>query len=111
MVLFVVIPPIQHLCQFLHAALFSPTVSTLAYAIKNGFIDSFPGLTLETIRKYFPKSHATSKGHLSQERRGVMSTKSNNNILPPPSLTNHLTLFLPLLFLNLRSIIVLQSKL
>ena len=41
--------PISDLCEFLHAALFSPTQSTLEKAFSNGFLDSFPGLTLKTI--------------------------------------------------------------
>ena len=69
--------PISDLCQFLHSSLFSPTISTLESAIKNGFLDSFPGLTLKTIRKYLPPCQATAKGHMAQEKKGVMSTKPN----------------------------------
>ena len=61
--------PISDLCQFLHSSLFSPTISTLESAIKNGFLDSFPGLTLKTIRKYLPPCQATAKGHMAQEKK------------------------------------------
>ena len=67
--------PISDLCQFIHASLFSPTISTLESAIKNGFLDSFPGITLKNIRKYLPPSIATSKGHMTQDKQGIMSTK------------------------------------
>ena len=74
--------PISDLCQFLHASLFSPTLSTLENAIKHGFLDSFPGLSLKTIRKYLPPSIANSKGHMTQDKKGIMSTQ------PSPTTTN-----------------------
>lgn len=61
--------------EFLHAALFSPVVSTLTKAIKNGHLATWPGLTVENIRKYLPKSLATAKGHLDQTRKNTRSTK------------------------------------
>ena len=67
--------PISDLCKFLHASLFSPTLSTLESAIKNGFLDSFPAFTLKAVRKYLPPSIATTKGHMTQEKQGIMSTK------------------------------------
>ena len=69
---------ISDLCQFLHASLFNPTLSTLESAIKSVFLESSPGLTLKTIRKYLPSNPATSKGHMTQEQKGIMSTKPNN---------------------------------
>ena len=58
--------PITDLCQALHAALFSPTTSTLEQAIKNGFLDSFPGLSLHTVRKFkipSPKHYYIKRAH------------------------------------------------
>jgi hypothetical protein len=41
-----------------------------------GFLDFFPGLTVEAIRKHPPNSVATSIGHLNQKRQGLRSTKT-----------------------------------
>ena len=68
--------PISDLCAFLHASLFSPTTSTLESAIKKGFFHSFPGLNLKTTRKYLPRSVATAKGHTTQEKTNIMSSKA-----------------------------------
>ena len=75
--------PISDMCEFLHASLFSPTMSTLKSALENGFLNSFPGLTLKTIRKYLPISQATSKGHLTQDKVGIMSTKIATEKIEP----------------------------
>lgn len=69
--------PISDLCEFLHAALFSPAQSTFEKAFTNGFLDSFPGLTLKTIRKYLPLSESTTKGHLDQEKWGIMPSNKD----------------------------------
>jgi hypothetical protein len=52
------------LVKYLHAAAFSPTASTWIPAIKRGFFQSWPGLTPELARKYFPQLEATTKGHM-----------------------------------------------
>ena len=36
---------------------------------------------LKTIRKYLPPSTATAKGHMTQEKQGIMSTKPSNTTI------------------------------
>ena len=64
------------LVAFAHAALFSPTLSTLDKALKQGFLTNFPGLTQKTLRQYPPQSPAMIKGHLDQTRANQRSTKT-----------------------------------
>jgi hypothetical protein len=52
------------LVAFAHAALFSPTVSTLSLALTKGYITHFPRLTPTLLRKYPPHSAAMIKGHM-----------------------------------------------
>jgi hypothetical protein len=42
------------LVAFSHATLFSPTLTTLAEALRKDFLIGFPGLTTETLAKYPP---------------------------------------------------------
>ena len=44
-------------------------------AIQSGNFATWPGLTAEAVRKHLPKSTATVKGHLNQQRRNVRSTQ------------------------------------
>jgi hypothetical protein len=60
---------------FNHAAMFSPTISTLLEAIRRGFVD-LPGLTTELVSSHPPVSIATAKGHLDQVRQGQQSTRT-----------------------------------
>ena len=53
-----------NLVAFHHAALFSPTLSTLELALKKGFLPPFPGLTLQALHRHPPHSVASIKGHL-----------------------------------------------
>jgi hypothetical protein len=61
---------------FMHATLGSPALSTLENAIKKNYLISFPSLTVEALRKHPPRSTATSKSHLDQQRKNLRSTKS-----------------------------------
>jgi hypothetical protein len=63
------------LVTFLHAACGSPVPSTWIKAIDNGHFATWPGLTSDLIRKLLPKSLATVKGHLNQQRKNIRSTQ------------------------------------
>ena len=65
----------EDLINFAHAALFSPANSTLLSALTKGFLPPFPGLDVETFRKYPPCSAATIKGHLDTTQKNQKSTK------------------------------------
>jgi hypothetical protein len=54
---------------FAHAALFSPSLSTLQKALDRNYVVGFPGLTAQTLRRHPPRSIATIKGHLDQSRQ------------------------------------------
>jgi hypothetical protein len=70
---------IPALIKFLHAAAFSPVKSTWLKAIKNGFFQSWPGLTSQAVTKHFPQSEATTKGHMDQTRKNVRTTQTRAN--------------------------------
>jgi hypothetical protein len=70
------------LVQFAHAALFSPTITTLEKAIKNNFLVGFPGLNQQSIKDHPPHSIPTIKGHLDQNRKNKQSTKGIATPLP-----------------------------
>ena len=53
---------------FLHAALFSPVISTLCNALDVGRLPTFPDLTSTLDRRYYPHSMPMIKGHLDQIR-------------------------------------------
>ena len=76
----------KQLVEFYHACLFSPAISTMLLAADLGFLDSFPGLTPEAIRRFAPNPVATPKGHLNQKRQGLRSTKlTTSPVLQPTS--------------------------
>ena len=68
----------EELAQFLHAACFSPVLSTFIKAIDNGHFVSWPGLTSKLVKRHLKPSIATSKGHINQERQKLQSTKQSN---------------------------------
>jgi hypothetical protein len=71
---------LPELVQFLHAACGSPVPSTWIRAIEQGHFATWPGLSANLVRKHLPKSIATVKGHLNQQRQNIRSTK------PPPTI-------------------------
>jgi hypothetical protein len=63
------------LVAFFHAALFSPTTSTLLHAMKKGFLPPFAGLTETNLKRYPPPAEATAMGHMDCKRKNIQSTK------------------------------------
>ncbi|KAL7538190.1 hypothetical protein ACHAXR_008359, partial [Thalassiosira sp. AJA248-18] len=62
--------------MFYHQCLCSPTVSTLIKAIRNQQLKSWPGLTIELIKKHLPPASATARGHMVRTRQGTNSTRN-----------------------------------
>ena len=56
------------LAQYLHAALFSPTASSLLKSIKQVFLKTWPGLIENLIKKHLEKSMNMKMGHLHMRR-------------------------------------------
>jgi hypothetical protein len=65
----------KDLINYLHAACFSPVISTWITAIKNGNFTSWPGLTEHAVEKHLSKFTSTTKGHLNQQRKNARTTK------------------------------------
>ena len=59
----------RDLVQWLHAAAFSPSISTFLEATERNFFATWPNLTPQVIRRYLQPSVATAKGHLNQQRQ------------------------------------------
>ena len=61
--------------KYLHQCAFSPTPRTWIQVVKKGHFKTWPGVTIEAIKRYLPKSEATTMGHLDQQRKNTQSTK------------------------------------
>jgi hypothetical protein len=68
---------------FLHAALGSPSISTLEQALRRNYIHGFPGLTLRSLQRHPPHSRATFQGHQDSTRQNVQSTRDASTPTPP----------------------------
>ena len=65
----------EALVRFYHAPDGFPVKSTCLHNIKAGNYTSCTGLTAANATKYCPKSIETKKGHMTQTRQGLRSTK------------------------------------
>ena len=61
----------QEQTLFYHATCFSPTKRTFVNAIKRNAFASWPGLTVELVNKYLPRTEATIKGNIRQKYKGT----------------------------------------
>ena len=61
---------------FMHASMFSPSISTCCKAINAGYLSSWPGLTAKQVRQHQPHPAAMVQGHLDQQRAGLRSTQT-----------------------------------
>ena len=69
------LPSMGTLVRYLHATAGFPVKCTWLGAIKAGNYSSCPGLTYAYASKYFPLSVESIKGHLTQSRQVIRSTK------------------------------------
>ena len=75
------LPKVANMVAFAHdAALFSPTLSTLAKALKSNFLINFPGLTIDMLCHHPPQSKAMMMGHLDQTCKGTWSTTQSQPV-------------------------------
>ena len=66
---------VKALVRFLHTAAGFPVKSTWLSTIRAGSYATWPGLTYKTDKTYHQTTGETLKGHMTQTRQGVCSTK------------------------------------
>jgi hypothetical protein len=69
------LPLIARVIIYLHAAAGLLTKLTWLKAIACGNYKSWPGVTTANVKKHFPESFETQKGHINKQRQNVRSTK------------------------------------
>jgi hypothetical protein len=69
------LPLITKTVKYLHAAAGFPVEETWIKAIKHGNYNTWPTITLTTVRCHFPESDKTQKGHMKKQCQGVQSTR------------------------------------
>jgi len=86
---------VADLVAFAHAALFSPTLSTLQEALWCHHLPEFARLTLVHLCHLPPKSLAMHQGHLDQSWQNQSSTKCTDDVtddhFPPTPVDGHKT--------------------
>jgi hypothetical protein len=63
------LPLIKQAIRYLHAAAGFPTKDSWVKAITNGNYVTWPGLTVDIIKRHYPESVETQKGHLKKQRK------------------------------------------
>ena len=69
------LPSTKEIVRYLHACAGFPTKTTWLRAIKAGNYATWPHLTAKAVRKHFPESDETAKGHMKNVKQGIRSTK------------------------------------
>ena len=69
------LPSVEQAIKWMHAVCGYPVKSTWLKAIKTGNFVGWPLLTEQNVKKYYPETTETAKGHLNQARKNVRSTK------------------------------------
>ena len=63
---------------YLHACMGAPVVKPYINAIKNNWLTTFPGLTVEAVKRHLPKTIQTTMGHMLQ----IFGPPKKDNNLP-----------------------------
>ena len=74
------LPSINQTVRYLHAAAGFPVKETWLKAIRAGNFNTWPTITPATVRRHFPESDETQKGHMKRQRQGVRSTKVREEV-------------------------------
>jgi len=70
------LPSTEQAIKWMHAVCGYPVKSTWLKAVKAGNYVGWPMLTERNVKKYYPETSETAKGHLNQTRKNVRSTRS-----------------------------------
>ncbi|KAL7525268.1 hypothetical protein ACHAWF_001283, partial [Thalassiosira exigua] len=70
------LPSTEQAIKWMHAVCGYPVKSTWLVAIEAGNFVGWPLLTVRNVKKYYPKTTETSKGHMNQTRKNVRTTKA-----------------------------------
>ena len=70
------LPSTEECIKWMHAACGFPVKSTWIKAIEAGNFQGWPLLTTKRVKKYYPETTETPKGHLNQVRQNIRSTKA-----------------------------------
>ncbi len=66
---------ISQTVRYHHTSTGFPVADTWIKAIKAGNYNTWPTITLATVRRHFPESNETQKGHIKKQHQGVRSTR------------------------------------
>ena len=66
--------------QYHHSIMGALPVKTYTAAIKEGWLSSFPGLSVEAVNKHLPKSVQTVMGQLHMIRKGIHPTPGEKTV-------------------------------
>jgi len=69
------LPSTEQAIKWMHAVCGYPVKSTWLKAVKAGNYVGWPMLTERNVKKYYPETSETAKGHLNQTRKNVRSTR------------------------------------
>jgi hypothetical protein len=69
------LPNLEQVIAWYHAAAGYPTKTTWIKAIEAGFYATWPLLTVKAVKKHYPETKETPKGHMKRVKSGVRSTK------------------------------------
>jgi hypothetical protein len=69
------LPNLEQVVAWYHAAAGYPTKTTWIKAIEAGFYATWPLLTAKAVKKHYPETKETPKGHMKRVKSGVRSTK------------------------------------
>ena len=64
-----------HLMVYLHACMGVPVVKTYINNIKNNWLTTYLGLTVESIKRHLPKTIQTTMGHMHRVKQNLRSTQ------------------------------------
>ena len=76
------LPNLQQVVRWYHAAAGYPTKQTWLKAIDAGFFATWPLLTAKAVKRHYPDTETTSKGHMKRVKSGVRSTKEQAPTVP-----------------------------
>ena len=69
------LPSTEEAVRWMHTTCGYPVKSIWLKAIKAGNFTGWPVISERTVSKYYPETKETPKGHMSQTRKNVRSTK------------------------------------
>ena len=94
---------------YLNACMEAPVVNTYINVINNNWLSTFPGLTVESVKRHLPKTIQTTMEHIHRIRQNIWLTQKITSSMIMDEMEEEITLHPPQQFIDRQHNVIINT--